>query len=205
MPGHVPAMSVPYPHPMFGESTTTYVKDTFTDTDGTLLTAHTPDIDVLGSGWVDAAQGFMRVDGVNKCESQFNGGLAQIDPNVSDYTYTVDYETTTTTGATGEVHFRFTDASNTWVVRLYDLSGSQLMSLIEITAGAPTTRDSGVPVIAINTQYEIKIVTSGNSITVTFDGGTGLSYSSSVRNTVTPCGLKITNTQTRYDNLLITG
>jgi hypothetical protein len=63
----------------------TLVWDTFTDANGTDLTAHTPDVDLNGAGWISSTGGGFGINS-NQCERTAGAGtyLSQIDTGATD-------------------------------------------------------------------------------------------------------------------------
>jgi len=89
-----------------------FVRDTFTDTPGTLLTAHTPDINKQRGLWNEAV-GNWDIQG-NEARCFTAGGVAIINAGIVDGIVCVD-TTTVVTGLQSEaIVFRYQDINNYW-------------------------------------------------------------------------------------------
>lgn len=167
--------------------------DNFTDTNGTLLSAHTANINVPGNAWtlVNISGGTNRSDIQSNRVRVYDGGTGAalaytVDMSISDLVIYADYIAGGATGGTG-IAFRTTDTTNYWmaVARQFD----NTMRIYEKTgAGALTSRASAAKTLTSGNTYKMKLTLSGTSITFVLDG-TSISYTSSVRQTVTKHGV----------------
>lgn len=166
--------------------------DTFHDTNGTNLTAHTMN---SGLGW-GITSGTWTINS-NVLKQTVNDGTnreAYSDAQAANVTNTL----VATTPSTGQYWLgaviRFIDDNNYWRCGL-DTAGPVLY-LQEDTGGTRTTRASTSASVTApnNTSITTVLAASGNSITVTSSAGGSLSFSSSSHNTATLCGI------TAYDD-----
>jgi len=127
--------------------------DTFTDTNGVLLENHTPDIDIVGGGWVDDADEW-EIQSNKATTSLGQAHTTEIDVGTADYTLKVTH--VTDSAATGGwIVFR-----GSWGVQ-FDLGDVSV-----VTPG-------GFIVLfaeALSTSYDIIIVCRGNRINIWIDG-----------------------------------
>jgi hypothetical protein len=170
-----------------------YALDTFTDTNGTNLTAHTMDV---GTGWIVSAQAGVAyptatIQG-NKAASgaSSNYGAFLEDAGVFNGLLTCDI--VSDTAGDGGLHFRGTDANNTWMAR-WNQGGAQAVEIYERTAGTWTQKATAALAGAIQTAYTITITLNGTAISATVNGVTA-SCVSSIRQTATKHGLYVTGT-----------
>jgi hypothetical protein len=133
-------------------------QDNFTDTDGVYITAHTPDTDVPGNGWVDYATADKAEIRSNELRITGNGEGCLVDVEDPDITITADY-----TPATGKLNkyrviFRSDGANNEWMM----LADEQANNLVLYKDGG--SQDSASVTFNEGTTYELKVVASGSSI-----------------------------------------
>ena len=175
------------------------VQDTFTDSDSTGLDAHTPDVDSVGSGWVEHA-GIWEIQS-NKLAAAVSGGAqASIDSGESD----VDINSTITFTGTSKAGFvtRYTDADNYWQVWM---DTGNYISLYERTTGTTTLRDSATPTIDSAT-YAVQVTAVAQVITVFLDEVEVLTYASAAASeTVTRHGVitNATSTGVTFDDFTV--
>lgn len=161
---------------------TTQFYDTFTDANGTLLTAHTPDIDVVGGGWAKNG-GAIQIFG-NQADPSGDGVawawvLSSADCGVSDCTLRCDiYGGYAISAEVEGLRARYTNNSNFWAIGL-DRSGS-LFKIAEINAGVSTVRASAAFVPGY--PHALEAILSGTTITAHMDGGNEISYAAAVLN-----------------------
>lgn len=165
----------------------------FTAANGTAVSAYSSNINVPGNAWVNTniSGGTAVVDIQGNKARPYNGGtgaalFVTTDTAISDLVIYADYVAGSTTGGTG-IAFRTTDATNYWMavarqtdntMRIYEKTG----------AGALTSRASAAKTLTNGVTYKMKLTLSGTSITFVLDG-TSISYTSSVRQTVTKHGI----------------
>lgn len=162
------------------------VFDTFTDTDSTLLTAHTPDIGV--NSWV-ATQGTWSVTGNKASHSQSaNHDTALIESAVADCTVSAIINLPST-AEDGGLFLRSDGTVNNGIfVRLYKTSGK--VDLYKVVAGAFILINQGSLAIVADTDYLVAVAMSGTNITVNVDGVTKASGTITEHATNTIHGLR---------------
>lgn len=168
------------------------LQDTFTDTNGTDLTAHTMDV---GPGWT-AGAGALTIS-TNRATAVSLASFYWADCGQVDYTLTVDL--TTSASGTSQLSgiVRVTDANNLWMVDIDTSAGA--FQLFQRTAGTYTQRAGASVSLANNTTYALAVTTSGDTISATLDGGSGISYgSASQGNSSTLCGIGNSYTTNQY-------
>lgn len=164
---------------------TVYLYDTFTDTNGTLLTAHTMDI---GGGWTkqNSAQGGAPTYSIQSNQSQPGSGLYGVytaDATVADGTLTVDLPVflSATNNYIGGVVVRWTDTSHYWFI-VIEQDGFGYYLAIYQENGSATTRASTNFVSNPNgTTVTLTIVLSGTTISATTNTGENATYSSATQ------------------------
>ena len=177
------------------------IKDLFTDADATAITAHTPNINAPGNAWVNTS-GTTTIQ-ANTAKS--SGGVASIDSGQAALTITLD-AIPASNGTLG-IAFRLTDNTHYWLAGVgRDGTGRVKLNLWENDAGF-TLRASQVHA-SVNylagTTYALKVVYSGNDIVATMpDLSLSASYTSSFNNTATKIGLRASDQNDAFDNLLV--
>lgn len=177
---------------------TTYVEDTFTDTNSTALTAHTPDTDVVGTGW-EAVTNLFDIQSNKTTTNSSGDNVAVIDSGQADCTIrtTLNFDANLKYPA---IMFRVTDADNMWYAQN---TVNTTFEMIERTTASNTSRASTAKTFSNSTDYAFDVVLSGDSITAHVDGGSEITYSSSVRNTVTKHGIRAYQTETTFDDFSV--
>lgn len=182
----------------FGKSAevaSTLVSDTFTDTNGTSLTAHTPDVDTVGGGWslataTGSGSGTFTIEN-NKLEATRTSStyfpIGTIDVGQADVTIDVNLTFETDDFGFDGIVFRYQDQSNFWFATREATSGD--FRILEKNAGVNTERASIAAGISAGTNHDMQVVLSGTSITATIDGGNEITFSSSFLETETTHGL----------------
>jgi len=165
---------------------TVIILDTFTDTNGTLLDAHTPVVDNVGNGWVlNLAK--ITVES-NKAKQSVDDAahtiVASIDGGVSDGELTCSITTPSAINYTAGLIFRRKDDGTSGLVYLlsnsapgfYEMTGDDGLSAVIVSSGVT---------FATSTTYDIKIVLDGNSIKIYVDGSLDIdtTYSTDVSET----------------------
>jgi len=152
--------------------------DTFTDANGTALTAHTPDIDTVGGGWIHVLDTW-QID-ANKAEPASESvapwPFAWADCGVSDAVVTCNVEARNwQTGMGNRVVVCGVDVDNFVDVGIELKTGTFYIQ--EAKAGPWTILASTVPTPAlVNGQvYTIEVTISGASVVATLDGGNQIS------------------------------
>ena len=116
-----------------GTPPTTRLSDRFNGAAATPLASHAPDV---GGAWTVHA-GTIQLSGSGWVNISVTG-VATVDCGVADFTAVIE----TADNPTPRIIFRLTDASNYWVAE-YNTS-TETLAIVEVVAGAPTTRASGV-------------------------------------------------------------
>ena len=141
--------------------------DTFTDTDTTLLTAHTPD---LGIDWVKVGGGGDPEIISNRVEAALSAHL--IPATFANCVITADFFTTDETNSNAAIIFRSlsrTDLNNYW--QLTSSDGSFILTTDE--GGSQTFTDTNSSLGSNNNvTRSIEITLHGNSVKVKVDGNT---------------------------------
>lgn len=118
------------------------VLDTFTDTNGTALTAHTPDVDVVGGGWSTASEGSDIIEiqsNMARGNGTTNRVFSTVDCGKSDVFIEISGDAPLSGGGgIGMIIFRFQDINNLWQFDCFN----NLASLRDRVAGTFTTRSS---------------------------------------------------------------
>lgn len=108
----------------------------------------------------------------------------------------------TTSNTTG-VCFRYSDNNNLWMAVINGFDGE--LVLFDRQSGTFTNRDSyAIPSFNASTNYEVKVVTSGNDIEVYLDGVLRISFTSAFNNTATESGLRFGNNTHEVRELTVT-
>lgn len=168
------------------------IYDTFTGANGTALASHAPE---KGGAWTTVSgaatiqSNKLRVDTVT-----FLGVQDVANANVD-----VTAKVTLASGSSTYIVVRYVDATHLWMggisasinqVVLYDINGGA--TLRAGTAFTPT----------IGTEYLLRVVCSGDLLTVTVDGGNAISFESSFQNTATAIGVRCSGAAlSLYDDL----
>lgn len=180
------------------------LSDTFTDADGTSLSAHTMNV---GSGWT-LHSGTWTIQS-NHAESELvDGRIATAAGGISDGVLTCDiapYDSGATASLVGVV-FRYVDTSNFWLVQAD--SRLDTLTLFRNLAGSFTSQGTSAPVMSSLTSYALSITLSGTSIVVTLNGANTISITNSSHQTATRYGLRYGKTSAavvscQWDNFLL--
>lgn len=167
--------------------------DTFTDTNGTLITAHTMDV---GAGWgyLDTYTDTIDIQSnVAKRTGTTDRPIAVIDVGDADIFLTCQLTIGTydTTARAAGVSFRATDEDNRWDFYVFadSNSASRGMYLDEIVATTQTTRASAAPVDSAGaTTYRMSVRAGSTDIRAWRDGANALQYTGSAHQSVTKHG-----------------
>jgi hypothetical protein len=156
----------------------TYLVDTFTDSDSTALTSHTPDTNPAANNWTAVASNSFTINGnVAEAADVSNNVLKQnvIDLEQSDVSIVARMRTRNQSDATywTGLIFRYLNSSNYWRLELTinPNIGSVGFWVWKIVSGAETgVADlEGLPfATAINTWYDVRLHMSGNAFRLTF-------------------------------------
>ena len=179
--------------------------DTFTDTDGTALSAHTPDYDGVGNGWICSGGTDEIQDNklTNQSSTAGDNVTCLVDVETGDCIVAADV---VPTAAWGMLFVRYSDSSNNWRVRLETDANSFILQKIE--AGVLTSVTSTSVTITAGESYGVVVVLSGNVITAYLNGENKISFTSPFLNDQTSFGAFIDNIDSNagaIDNFKIKG
>jgi hypothetical protein len=159
-----------------GGGASTLVNDTFTDSNGTNLTAHTPDIRPGSNAW-GTVSGTQTVQS-NQANASASGYYT-IDAGQADVTIT--YLVTPTAAGNGwGITARRSDANNGWDPAINPVTNQ--IQIYEQAAGVYTLRASTSFTVSNGVQYTLQAVLSGSTITLSVNGGNQISYNSATSN-----------------------
>lgn len=174
---------------------TTLFYDTFTGADGTLLTAHTPDVDVVGGGWgnyvysAPLSDTHRIVSGKSVASNIVKLPLSAADVGTANVTIIADINTGYAASESIVVG-RLTDGSNQWLFDL-DNNGNKLV-IYERTAGTAVQRASSSVTVADSEDWTMTVTMNGTALSVTAVSGiktATASYTSSSFSTNTKHGI----------------
>jgi len=183
-----------------GASTISYLFDSFTDTNGTALNAHTMDI---GSGWTYEGAGAaftINASGRAYC-SGGSFSIAYANAGVSDCTLTCTYNPGATASDWGVI-FRVSNIGALWMAAL-----SPSLGRFEVWNRFSSWTLMGSSLVSIpgSTDYTIRVVLSGTSIVATLNGANTVSVTSSSLQSQTLHGLASENlSDITFDNFRVT-
>jgi hypothetical protein len=143
-----------------------YVEDHFTDTDGTLIAAHTPDIDRPGGGWA-AITGAWSIDGNEAITTSVADARALINTDLADGRFRVDLKIGGAADAAYLVFRSNAGVTNFWMAGLDDTL--QQVVLQSAAALAFTTRAAKAFTLDEVTAYELKVICRADEIRVYVD------------------------------------
>jgi hypothetical protein len=178
---------------MFGEggvgipspTKTTYIWDTFTDTDSVAIENHTPEI---GGAYTRIG---VPVASVLSNRAKHNAaGNTQIvyicDPGAASINLQADIYFGQSSGGYdyAALRIRCADENNGFLITVGKYTSS-IYRIEELTAGTPTTRASGTFTYAENAHHVLRVEDDGTLITATIDGANPITYSNTSKNTNT--------------------
>lgn len=175
------------------------VYDTFSDADGTLLTAHIPDICPAGAAWLSAGSAF--ISGNKLTQSHNSVLIVAIDSGVSSGVITVSMDYVNLSSLDGGIIARYIDSTHFWLLRYY-LNNLQIY---ENNNNVYTLRASAIFSSPNGTEL-LTATLNGNNLTITMLG-ISVSYSSSLFNIATNHGLRMVSnitTSLTSDNFTVT-
>jgi hypothetical protein len=182
-----PATSSPTPAPATGGTSTTLVEDTFTDANGTLLSAHAPATNVSGLPWTLTGAGSMPVIHNDLVGATAGTGHLQatLDVQAADVDIAVDYHVGTGPGM-GGVAFRLVDTNNYLLMQTY-LNQLQIYrrsnGVYTLLASAPLAS------LGPGSVHRLEVRTLGTAVEGWFDGVRLLQITDSVSASATKHGL----------------
>lgn len=163
--------------------------DNFVDTNGTLLTAHTMN---LGAGWSFGIGSFEIESNSAVAMSQADGEVCFADANAANCTLTCNCTGYVVAGQSSYcgVACRYTDSNNFWLV--YCDIGDSLLVLYKVQGGVYTLAATGSANLNSGEAFGLKVVCSGNTITVYAGATAVITYTSASFNaTATKFGLRL--------------
>jgi hypothetical protein len=153
---------------------TVLVQDLFNGTNGTDITAHSPDIDTVGDGWIDGGADTAELDGSGELKFAASNDYCLIDTGTAD-------QIVTATLNAGGVDNRFSicvrsdglePLANT--VYLFNIrpavSGSDNVFIIPRVNGVSGTEASAEITLNASTTYELECSVIGSSLVLKVDG-----------------------------------
>jgi len=191
------------------------VNDTFTDTALTALASHAPDVDVIGTGWeTPYSQGWRIAASGTRAEASATWPAEShhtvIDSGASDVTIEANVNFWNNAGQISGIILRSIpdggtpDNSTFWEVEIY----MNAMRIVEWNAGTATDRASVVLSRSDQSEYAMKVVASGTTITAYFTDNVNektCSYSSATLNqTVTKHGMSANKAGNYFEYYKIT-
>lgn len=191
---------------------TIITKDSFVDTNGTLLPAHTMD---LGSGWTNVfgshdIQSNSAV--LDTTGSTIGANVAMsVTTGAANGTYTIlvtGYNAGGTAYSIPGIIFRYANSTNYWFLQI--AYGFNAVQLFEVVNGFANLQKSVSLTLTSGTQHAVKLIISGANISFSIDGGTLTTFhSDSFELTQTTIGLLSIlgvspPAQCFYNNLLFT-
>ncbi|NJL53935.1 hypothetical protein HC928_01430 [bacterium] len=188
-----------------------YFEDTFTDADGTLLTAHTPDINPALASWSTTFSSATIESGAAQVNTPGGYNSAAIDIARADvYTLTCDIDPAISVpGALSDagVVFRFADANNFLAFRWRQHGGSDQPGLElwrRVSGSFTRINRTLLSPAALGEPYSVSIVISGTTITATVGAASVQATNVTQHQTDTAIGLWSEVVGDRWDNLRVT-
>lgn len=180
------------------------VLDTFADSNGTALTARTPTVDTIGSGWTDSTGNWdIQSNKASYATSDSTHRQATIDSGLAD----VVIEGVVNMSSANErasVIVRYTDDNNLW--RLYVDNFGNSINIYQVNGGVNTSRASASVTVANATDYRVVGVLDDDNITMYFNDATRITYASAVAlktNTVHGIHAYVNGGSVTHDNFAI--
>ena len=156
------------------------LQDTFTDTDGTLLPAHVPDVDIVGGGWI-AVSGVdsHKIESNSIAPSTSSVNRTKIDLGKNNCILEFDYQTA---GLAGPRTFFLLGSDQTQIAnngsRGIEINTTGLFNVVEFIGGSKFTRSttassygSGKYYILCDTSSDVISIYDGSKNLLTTAGG----------------------------------
>lgn len=175
------------------------LKDDFTDSNGTALSAHAMNI---GAGWT-VLQGTFTIQG-NKAVGGSAGtqNLAVADALAANVTVS-GIGNTPGGGQRMGLLTRVADVNNFW--ELYFDTATGTIYLVEVVAGVATARASAAQAYSPNTDFALQVSVAGTRISGTVNGGNAITFASmSTGLTATKHGINTYDVGGTMDRFLVT-
>ncbi len=187
------------------------VTDYFTDPNDTSLHAHSPDLDVVGSGWTERVGDYdIQINRATNQSAAGVGSLASIPAGKSDVIIDAIICVGNANGGDNDGIIARRDADNGYYWHVRIASAGDEIQLYEMD-GSPTKRASAAVVIDVETDYDLRMICKGTNISGFVDGGNTISYASaSLNQAETVHGIRLKqdttiNTKAKVDNFFIQG
>lgn len=147
---------------------TTTVFDTFTGTNGTDLSDHAPDVDVVGNGWNQSPVNGFELDGSGAAKWASSGNIALLDARSSDQQVTVNF---TPGGADNRISVFARSNGALSTTTLYNINfrsgdAGGTVKLYKVVSGSVTELASVSYAVTLGSTYEIMVEALGTSIKV---------------------------------------
>lgn len=166
-------------------------RDTFTDTDGVRLNAHTPDHNPAGGGWTEHTATWTVSDG-KVSRSGSGAAVASVDVGQTEYTVTCDVF-----NAADAVAVRAIDSQNCFFVFL----SASTIEIYEAAASNGVVRASTS--VAVTFPAALTVVVTNAGITGHYSGAS-VTYASTDKNTASRVGFRRFGGSTEgWDNLMV--
>lgn len=181
--------------------------DTFTDTNGTLLDAHTPDV---GGAW-----SFINGVGILHIQSNkaaYQGGTqwvgATVNSSFANAAISAEIDVPAGSSYAYAIVFRYVDSINYWVLNIERSGGgTPQMAAYKIVAGSATALDTELLGAVSGTTVTAAVALNGDAITGYLNGVAQVSGSDSFQNTATRHGIGLfaggLDTLGKFDNFAI--
>lgn len=180
---------------------TTILEDTFTDTDTTALSSHTPDIDTAGGAYANVA-GSPTIQS-NKAQSNGSGDLFSKNIGI-DGSYSLSVEFTPQTSLVTHRGVCLRIAGSTSYVVIGHGNGGSTFIIGYRTGGGLTVVTSTAVSFSLGTTYTIAFtIDAASGITATLDGANQISGTAAVLTGNNNVG-GLFSTNSTFDNLLVT-
>ena len=150
------------------------IYDTFTDSNGVLISAHNSDFDTSGAAW----ENFLATDAEISIDTNqlyashtvvypaYPAAIAYKDLGFSDGYFECSH-VPGNAGTNGGIVFRYVDEANYWLAYYYALDGT--IAIREVVSGSPTDRVTGTGSFSASTPIHISVRAIGTDIIATFD------------------------------------
>jgi hypothetical protein len=198
------------------QSGSTIVNDLFTDTDATLLPAHTPNTANNGAIWVKEDGEDLTITSNSVNTSAITPGsldcFHSIDAQLQDLTVDCDITITDTDNSSGYIAVRYIDSDNWMGIHWQQWSGFvRAATIVSVTAGGAVTTLATFGAISASvdgTALAFSIASTATGITATATDTSGNTYSAShsstAFNNATKIGIAGNQNLISFDNFTIT-
>ena len=178
-------------------------QDTFTDSDATTLTAHTPDVDQVGGGWIErsASMSINSNEAVTGSSSgnEYNGVVA----DVGTADIILNCKAKTTNNSRISIVCRMDSGNDCLVISRVTTTGWLEFWHYNSGTFGKLDRQTGKPTLANDTYFNLKIVLSGADCEVFWDDVSQGSIADAPHIANTEHGLGAYQPTTRWDDLTI--